>query len=293
MRLGIGKAIKNIFKNAFMSFASVFSITSTLIILGIITALILNVNQLTTSFTDMFNTIRIEISDVYNKEEITKLGEKLKSIENVDEVHFISKEQAFEEAKELFGDNKASLQNFSKNPMSNSYKVIIKDVNISNITVEEIREIDLNNTVYYSKEVVERLLGIINTIRYVGLGLIVIFLITTIFVVHNTIRVSISSRKIEIEIMRHIGATRGFIRRPYIVEGIILGLIGAIISSTVIYFGYQELSFRILTSLENSVDTPLLDALYIIKRIGLLNIIIGIGVGMIGSIFSVRRYLSV
>ncbi len=293
MRLGIGSALKNIFKNIFLSLASVFTIFSTLVILGIILALILNVNYLTASFADMFNKISLEISDEYTESDIKTLGQKLESIENVEAIRFVSKEEAFEEIKKQFADNSDALKGFSENPMSNSYVIEIQEVEKSNETIEKITKIDNRNIVYYSKDEVRKLLGIINTIRNVGLGLIAIFLITTVFVVHNTVRVSISSRKMEVEIMRHIGATRSFIRRPYIVEGIILGVLGAIVSSVVIYYGYQEMVSRILDSLQKTVQAPLLDTPYIIKRVGLLNVVIGIGVGMIGSLYSVRRYLKV
>ncbi|PID82426.1 MAG: hypothetical protein CSB16_01625 [Clostridiales bacterium] len=293
MRLGIASAIKNIFKNMFLSLASVFTIFSTLVILGIILALILNVNYLTASFADMFNKISLEISDEYSEADIKTLRTKLESIDNVDNVKFVSKDEAFNEIKEQFADNKDALKGFTENPMSNSYVIEISDVEKSNETIKSINEIDNRNVVYYSKDEVRKLLGIINTIKKVGLGLIAIFLITTVFVVNNTVRVSISSRKVEIEIMRHIGATRGFIRRPYIVEGIVLGVLGAVISSIVIYYGYQEMVSRILDSLQKTVNAPLLDTPYIIKRVGLLNVVIGIGVGMVGSLLSVRRYLKV
>lgn len=292
--LSLVSSIKNIKRNALMSFASVFSITSTLIILGIVIALILNVNHLTDEFVDKFNILNLQVSDDYSDKDIEKLTGQVESMDNIKSVLLITKEEALEKMMEDFADHKETLEGLPENPMPNVLRIELTDVEKAEETIGKLEEIDKNNEIHYYRDTVNKILSITGVIKTVGMVLILILLITTVFVVNNTIRVSIAGRRTEIGIMRYVGATRGFIRRPYLVEGILLGLLGAIVSTTIIHYGYSEFIRMALESLNQlSQDKPLLETSYIVKRVGFLAVIIGIGVGMVGSIFSVRKYLRV
>lgn len=292
--LSFVSSLKNIKRNALMSFASIFSITSTLVILGIVIALILNVNHLTDEFVDKFNILNLQISDDYSDSQIADLEKQVGDMSNIESVLLITKEEALEKMKDDFEDHSETLEGLPENPMPNVLRIELKDVEEAEATIALLEEIDKDNEIHYYRDTVNKILNITGVIKTVGMALILILLITTVFVVNNTIRVSIAGRSTEIGIMRYVGATRGFIRRPYLVEGIILGLLGALISTGLIYFGYDQfisMAFESLSQLSH--DKPLLDTIYIVKRVGFLAVIIGIGVGMVGSIFSVRKYLRV
>ncbi|NLY72242.1 MAG: ABC transporter permease [Tissierellia bacterium] len=292
--LSFVSSLKNIKRNALMSFASIFSITSTLIILGIVIALILNVNHLTDEFVDKFNILNLQISDDYSDGDIEELEAKISSMDNIKSVTLITKEEALEKMKKDFEGHSETLEGLPENPMPNVLRIELKDVEQAEATIVKLEEIDKDNEIHYYRDTVNKILNITDVIKTVGMVLILILLITTVFVVNNTIRVSIAGRRTEIGIMRYVGATRGFIRRPYLVEGIILGLLGAVISTALINFGYDKFIGMTLSSLSQlGQDKPFLDTLYIVKRVGFLAVIIGIGVGMVGSIFSVRKYLRV
>lgn len=294
MYTGILSSLKNIKRNALMSFASVFSITSTLVILGIVISLILNVNHLTDEFVDKFNILNIEISDEYDDAKIASFQKQVEEDPNIKTVVLITKEEGLEKMKEEFSEHSETLQNLPKNPLPNVLRVEMTDVEQAEETIGRLEKIDNANQIRYYRDTVNKILRITEVIKTVGLVLILILLITTVFVVNNTIRVSIAGRRAEIGIMRYVGATRGFIRKPYIIEGILLGLVGATFSTAIISYGYEEFIRLTLESLSQMTQQrPLLDTLYIVKRFGFLSVVIGIGVGMIGSIFSVRKYLRV
>lgn len=294
MYTGILSSFKNIKRNALMSFASVFSITSTLVILGIVISLILNVNHLTDEFVDKFNILNIEISDEYDDAKIASFQKQVEEDPNIKTVVLITKEEGLEKMKEEFSEHSETLQNLPKNPLPNVLRVEMTDVEQAEETIGRLEKIDNANQIRYYRDTVNKILRITEVIKTVGLVLILILLITTVFVVNNTIRVSIAGRRAEIGIMRYVGATRGFIRKPYIIEGILLGLVGAAFSTAIISYGYEEFIRLTLESLSQMTQQrPLLDTLYIVKRFGFLSVVIGIGVGMIGSIFSVRKYLRV
>lgn len=294
MYTGILSSFKNIKRNALMSFASVFSITSTLVILGIVISLILNVNHLTDEFVDKFNILNIEISDEYDDAKIASFQKQVEEDPNIKTVVLITKEEGLEKMKEEFSEHSETLQNLPKNPLPNVLRVEMTDVEQAEETIGRLEKIDNANQIHYYRDTVNKILRITEVIKTVGLVLILILLITTVFVVNNTIRVSIAGRRAEIGIMRYVGATRGFIRKPYIIEGILLGLVGAAFSTAIISYGYEEFIRLTLESLSQMTQQrPLLDTLYIVKRFGFLSVVIGIGVGMIGSIFSVRKYLRV
>jgi cell division transport system permease protein len=281
------------FRNAMMSFASILSVTSTLVILGIVLLLILNVNNLTNEFTDKFDVMRVQVAYEYTPEQVDQLIAAYEADPNVESVLLITREEAFEQMKEDWGDEAELLEGLPDNPLSDTLEVRVLDVSLSDETYERLDNIDPNDTIYYYKTTIERILRISNVIRNVGIILIVVLLFITMLVINNTVRIGIASRKSQIQIMRYVGATRGYIRHPYLIEGIILGILGSVISSVLLYYGYLQVTDMAAANLADLTAQPLLNADVVILRIGILNLIIGIGVGLIGSLFSVRKYLKV
>lgn len=276
-----------------MSLASILSVTSTLVILGIVLLLILNVNNLTMEFTDKFDVMRVQVAYEYTPEQVQQLKTAFEAVPNVDSVLLITRDEAFAQMKEDWGEEADLLEGLPENPLSDTLEVRVSDVSLSDQTYEELDKVDENDTIYYYKTTIERILRISNVIRNVGIILIVVLLFITMLVINNTVRIGIASRKSQIQIMRYVGATRGHIRHPYLIEGGILGILGAGISSVLLYFGYQEVIRMAAADLADLTAQPLLRADVVILRIGILNLIIGIGVGLIGSLFSVRKYLKV
>lgn len=286
-------ALKNMYRNAMMSFASILSVTSTLVILGMVILMILNVNHLTQEFTDRFDVMRVQVDYDYTREQVEELKAKFEEIPNVESVVLITREEAFEEMKESWGDEADLLEGLPSNPLSDTLEVYVEDVALSDETYEALDRVDPNDTIYYYKTTIERILRITRVIRNVGIVLIVVLLFITMLVINNTVRIGIASRKSQIHIMRYIGATRGHIRHPYLIEGILLGILGGVISTVLLYYGYQEVMTMAAANLSDLTSQPLLQADSVVFQIGVLNLIIGIGVGLVGSLFSVRKYLKV
>ncbi len=146
----------------------------------------------------------------------------------------------------------------------------------------------------FANDLIRDIVKVSNVVRNIAIVIVLVLLFITILIINNTIRIGIAARSEEIFVMRYVGATRSYIRWPFAIEGIILGLIGSIISGVLIYYGYKEILIFIKESLPNVVSsTKFMNDSAILYSIAILNIIIGSGVGLIGSIFSMRKYLKV
>jgi len=234
----IKEGIINLWRNRMMSLASIGSVAATLIILGMVFILILNINNMAQGAKEQFDSIKVYLRDDISQEDIAAIGDYLKKIEGVEEVKFESKEEALAIMKERWGEHGYLLEGLESNPLPNSYIVFLQDVQYSNQVAKEIGKLDNIEEVKYYKDLIEKLIGITNFIKIVGLIIITILIIISIFIIGNTIKLTVAARRREISIMKYIGATNWFIRWPFFVEGTFLGLLGSAIGTVIIYFSY-------------------------------------------------------
>ena len=220
-------------------------------------------------------------------------GEQIKKIDGVKSVEFVGKDKALVDMKGRLDGNGNILEGLEKNPFENSYTVYLKDVNQADKVVKEIQKIEGIKEVLYQKGVVDKLIGVADFTRMGGLILIGILLVISIFIISNTIKTTVMARQSEIGIMKYVGATNGFIRGPFIIEGIILGLIGSIISIFIVMFGYNYVIGILSTSLSGMLSTYLIPTSTMLKEVIIIFLTIGVGVGSIGSIISLRKFLKV
>lgn len=286
-------AIRNIFRNALMSFASIISVAFTLIMLGLVLLLLINAEYATEKVGERFDTMKYEISDEVTADEMQALQTRIGEIDNVNQVVLITKEEAWAQMSEDFGDDAAAFEGMERNPLPNTFNIQISDIEKADQTLQAIEEIDPESNVYYNRDVADIITNFARVIRVVGSVLIVALLFITILSIVNTIRVGISSRQSEITIMRYIGATRQYIRGPFLIEGAILGLIGAILSAVVIYYSYQEVQHLVARYLSMMSTQIMISDQKLLIQIMVLNLVIGACVGFLGSLYSMRKYLKV
>ena len=282
-----------LWRNRMMSMASISSVTAALLILGIVLILILNINNITLTAQQQFDEIQIYLEDEMDQAEIDKLGEVISSFDGVASLRFQSREQALEIMKEKFGDEGYILDGLETNPLPDSYIIQLSKIDNAEAVVERLRGLNGIEDIKYYRDIVEKLMSVANFVRYGGLIIIAVLMFISVFIISNTVKITVAARKREINIMKYVGATNGFIRGPFIVEGILLGLIGAAISILAITHGYKYL----FTSINDRLYV--LFTVYMVPHYSLFNDIviiftaIGVGIGILGSVLSLRRFLNV
>lgn len=289
----IRECFKNLWRNRMMSVASVSSVAATLMILGIIFVLIVNISAMTQVAKDQFDTIQVYLDDDLAVSEIEDIGTEIFKLQGVKDVIFEAKEEALEKMKLDWDQNGYLLDGLESNPLPNSYIIVLDDINYANYIVNSIEAYDGIEEVKYYQEVIENIISITDVIRKVGLFIMVVLIAISTFIISNTIKIAVHARRREINIMKYVGATNWFIRGPFLLEGVILGILGAAISSVIIYFAYKYSYDAIMAQFYMFISAYLIRAQVIIKDVIFLFVIIGAGIGALGSIASLRKYLDV
>lgn len=295
------RIFKNILKQGFqgmwrnrgMGIASVGSITAVLIILGMVLIMILSINNIVSETQNKFDEIQVFLKDGIKEEEIENIGNKIKSSDGVKSVKFLTKDEAMQDMKEDWGEEGDLLEGLEENPLPNSYIIQLEDIEYADAVVENIKGVKGIEEVKYYRDIIEKLLSTANYIRITGIIIIVILMAVSVFIISNTIKITVTARKREVNIMKYVGATNGYIRGPFIIEGILLGLIGAILSILIVNYGYDYL-FKVINEKLYVIFTVYLVAPYaLLKDISIMFIAIGAGIGTLGSLVSLKRFLNV
>lgn len=287
------ESFKSLARNGWMTFASVSAVTVTLILVGIFAVIMMNLNKFAT---DIENDVEIKVlieiieDEKKSKEAEEQLLTQIKQIQGVSEVKYSSKEEELQLLIENYGEEFNLYE--QSNPLRNVIYVKAKDPQQTSTVAKKIEKLDNTYDVIYGEGKVEKLFNVLNTGRNIGLVLIIGLLFTAIFLISNTIRVAIFARRDEIEIMRLVGASNAFVRIPFVLEGMWLGILGSIIPITLVTISYYKiyniLSERIAGSLMKPLEiTPL------IYQVNGLILLLGIVIGIFGSFTSVRKYLKV
>jgi cell division transport system permease protein len=290
----IKRGATSISRNRGMSLASIGSVSATLLILGIILLMILNINGVATSTQEQFDQVQAYLGKDLSTEEITEVGNQIEAIPNVSEIEFLPRRAALEDMRESWGDEGYLLEGLEEeNPLPHSFIVTMDNIEESSAVVERLDEIEGITETNYYKDVVERLMRIANFIRIGGLVIIGVLIFISVFIISNTIKITVAARRKEIGIMKYVGATNGFIRGPFIVEGIVLGLIGSVIALIIVYAGYRY-AFTVITErLYHIMSAYMILPQQVLPDLIIIFLTIGVGIGMLGSVISLKRYLNV
>ncbi len=285
------QAFRQIWRNKVMSLASMFSITAMLLILGLFFILTVNVNMATEGIKDQFNTVEVYLLDDTNDSKILKMQKSLNAMDEVSDVTFISKDQAMKDFKQRFGENSYLLDGLTENPLPNSLRVALNDLEKGEMVAEVCRNMDgVEDVRYYATEV-NKVLKITSAMQKCALVIVAFLIIVSIVVVSNTIKITVEARKNEIAIMKYIGATSWFIRGPMLGEGVIIGIISAVVSFGITSAAYAKLVASFGDQVMMLVSTKLVDSLYMTSTLAWIFVALGVSIGAVGSIISMRRYL--
>ncbi len=293
LRRSIRDAFKSVFRNFSLSLASISCITITLLIVAAAILVTFNVENFTSEMESDL-TIVVFLDNDISEEAIQNVQDKIEDMDNVESLVFESKnaiKEGMQEENEVF-DEIMSTWSSEDNPLKDTFQVKVKDVTKIADTAHEIEKMDQVSIVRYGEGMVDNLLLAFNTVEKVAYGMVIALVLVTVFLIINTIKLTIFSRKREISIMRLVGASNFTIKTPFIVEGMILGFLGAIIPVLGICFGYIAL-YNHFDGYLYSQLIQLVEPEPFIYLVSLSVVVIGMLVGMIGSASAVRKYLKI
>lgn len=287
------ESLKSLSRNGWMSIASISAVTVTLLLVGIFALIMMNLNHFAENIENDVE-VKVLIEIINDPEEMKiaeeKLMKQVESLPEVADVKYSSKDEELQILIENYGEDFSLYE--QSNPLRNVLYVRAKDPEQTVTLAKKIEKFDNTYDVIYGEEKVENLFNFLNTGRNIGLVLILGLLFTAIFLISNTIRITITARKDEIEIMKLVGATRSFIRIPFLFEGMWLGLFGSIIPMVVVSTIYYKLYNNLTPKIQGNL-LQLLEVTPLIYQVNLIILGLGIFIGVWGSFMSVRKFLKV
>lgn len=294
----IGEGFRNVLKNKKSTIISITTMCLTMLMFGTFFILGENVNHIISDI-EKQQGMQVYLVKDATAEEIEQVGQEIRKIEGVNTTDYVSKEEMLNGIKEIIKENEKFLEGFTEEYAEASYTVTLTDLNLNQQVQDKINEIRVND-----REVIKEIIATDNTIstlysiaRGLRIGILVILIaliVISVFIISNTIKLSVHARRKEISIMKYVGATNGFIRWPFVVEGMIIGIISALISIIIVGFAYNAIAGQAVQSeMLKNLNVSLVSFTDMINLIMATYFAIGIGIGVLGSAMSMRKYLEV
>lgn len=290
----IKEGIVNTYRNILMSLASIMIVIATLVVFGFFLLIALNL-ELNINVLKEQPQLEVFCNVELDDNQVKQVEEEVKNNTKVAKYEMVTKTQAFEKMKTRFGENSIILDGFDESILPVSFIINLKDPSQSAEAVEEFRNMSGVHEVSFHQKTIDMISKVTYWMRFISGFMIVILLIISVFIISNTIKITVFARRREINIMKFIGATDWFIRWPFVVEGVIIGILGAAIAFIISGVGYNALEGRFnkdLISLNLSLF-KMLRVSDVWARLMLYYTVIGVVVGAVGSFLSIRRYLRV
>jgi len=288
----IGEGFRNVFKNKKSTVASLMIMCATMFIFGIFFLIGENVQEVMKQVEEQ-QAMQVFINPDATEQEITELGIKIKSIQYVNQADHVTKEDALNTVKSWFKDNQSLVEPFAKNnPFKASYVVTLTDLTKINEVQSQIMTFDNVTSITLRDDTINKLIDIASGVRTVSVVILVLLVLISVFIISNTIKLTVHARRKEISIMKYVGATNGFIRWPFMVEGIIIGVVAALVSVLLLGLAYNYVAAQATGMVEN-IKISLLQFSDTFNVLILTYLALGIGIGTIGSAISMRKYLEV
>ncbi len=294
-RLGylIGEGFSNIFKNKKSTGASLMIMCATMIIFGVFLILGENINKFVSDIKSeqgfqVF--IKVDATD----EEIKKVEEEIRKLDNISTVEFVSKQDGLNIMKERLKEKKGVLDGFNIDRIKASYMVKVDKLEKSKEIQDKILKMDNVAKITSSDETITTLINLAKGVRIVTGVILLLLVVISIFIIANTIKLTMHARRKEISIMKYVGATNGFIRWPFIVEGMIIGIVASLISILIVGGVYNLIAKQLInTSFIKQIGMNLVGFSDMITTIIIVYMLLGMGIGVIGSMISMKKYLEV
>ena len=274
-----------------MYFTSILAITAMMLILGLFFVAFVNVNLFAASIEKDYNVIQIYLKDD-NSEEVNKTVETaLRGSQGVDEVTYVSKDEAMVTLKQKWGENAYLLENLPENPLPESFMVYVEDKDAANALARSAAEMEGVEDVVYYRDTMEKLAQVSHFIEMGSLIAMAFLVIVSVVIVANTIKLTVFNREKEIGIMKYLGATDWFVRAPFIWGGVIVGMVSAFIATGLTYLIYTRIVKIVGSDIARIMSVTVVPAKFLAVNILIIFLCLGISIGVCGSIISIRKFL--
>jgi len=289
----LSEGFRNVFKNKKSTFSCLGVMCATMLIFGLFFAIGKNFTNMVTNL-EKAQTINVFIIKTATEDEIKKLGEEIQQIEGVNTITMRTQEEAYNYIKEKLGENSEAMEGHSPAIFSPSYVITLTDLDLNDSVQEQIRALDNVKKVRSNDDTIKSLSAVAKWVRIITGGILIILVLISIFIISNTIKLTVHARRKEISIMKYVGATNSFIRTPFMIEGIIIGLIASIISILLVGGGYNLITSKLMQAeTVQQIGVQILSFTSLSTEVIFVYLILGIGIGVIGSAISMRKYLEV
>lgn len=286
----IQETLRSLRRNNWMSFASVGTVAVSLFVLGVFLLLVLNMNRLASSLESQVQ-ISVYLADGLSESARKDIASDIEALQGIEEIRYVPKEEAKERLAKRLGDQKYLLDALGeKNPLPDSFEVVLKSPALVETAAAAITRMDGVEQAKYGQDVIEHLFAITRLIRIFGLALMVLLAGATLFIISNTIRLTVFARRKEVAIMKYVGATDWFIRWPFLLEGMVLGFVGGVLAAIALQSFYAVMAAKIYETLAFFPLLPQYPYMYYVSAAILLS---GMGIGALGSTISLKRFLKV
>jgi len=289
LRYLTSEGIKNIGANRLMSFASIAVLMSCLVMIGCAVLLYFNIDALLKSVESQ-NVIMVFVEKEADEETVKEVQSNIGTLDNIESVKFISRDEAYETVLASLGDNSGIMSGVDSTFLPDAFEVTVSDMQYFTLTVNQIRNLDHILSIRENSDLADRLERIRTAVSYVCIGIIVLLFIVALFIIANTIRITMFTRRLEISIMKAVGATNSFIRWPFLIEGITIGMIAAVLAMGVLYLIYY-LAGEALLTIFGIFGGSLISFMDYAPYLFIAFICVSILTAGIGSIFSIGKYL--
>ena len=283
----IREGFKNVWSNRMMSLASACVLISCLVLTGSALMLTINVSTIVESVGDS-NVTTVYLEDDISELEAVYIGKSLTKIDNITEATFYPKDEAILAYKDVLGEEVFLNMSGDDNPLPHAYHIVMSDLSLYDKTVEEIKKVDGVDSVDSRKDVADKLTSLNTLITTMSFWIILALAVISLFIISNTIRMTMFSHRFEISIMKSVGATNSFVRIPFVIEGVIIGLTSAVVSIGLLTVLYDRVLVAVESILPLNGYVPFADVVWYIVAafVGA-----GVVVGALGSLLSIRKYL--
>ncbi len=288
----IKEGISNLFKNKKSTISSLMIMCATMLIFGLFFVIGENINAFVENVAEA-QEIRVNLKTDATDKEIEEVGNEILSIEGVRNAEYVSKEEAIKYMEDLLG-SEAVAEYKERNIFPVAYNVTLTDLNLNDDVQAAINEIPQVDNIVSSNQVIAQIVRLAKGVKYVTAGILVLLVIISVSIIANTIKLTVHARRKEISIMKYVGATNSFIRWPFLVEGVIIGVIAGLLSVGIVGLAYTGIANQLSgTEFLETVHWKLLDFKDMFNLILTVYLVLGIGIGVIGSRISMRKYLEV
>lgn len=285
-----GETFRSLFRNRFMAIASVLTVTLSMFILGVFLSAVLNINHMA-SYLENQVEMTVYLKDGLTTDQVMGIGKYLKAQPGMKEIKFTNKDQAMKDFRERMGDQQGLLDAINGNPLPASYQMSFQTPEQLKTAAEVVAKYQGVETVQYGKDIIEQLYKVAQVIRLSGIVLIIFLAGAELFIISNTIRLTVFARRREIQIMKYVGASNGFIRWPFLFEGMVIGFLGSGFASLILWEGYKTFVSEMAAA--GLVFIPMIPLWPFMGYTTLIILAAGIVIGVMGSAISLRKYMKV